>query len=365
MMPISSYKELIQSLDWDTEKRTKERWYVFLVMNPWNQTNAGADIIRNFSYLDVRSGNVTIFLPGFSNMNEGVVPYQSPNGNKIYEDESFGEIYFDQDGFLKTIRWLEKGSGYTYRYSEDLDLVIVKYHPNYILPDGDELYEQNFDLHNLIAYNLDDLKRDDINTIRMVTECRKAVAESETEWEVRQKIESFISRRAGDPDRHWRHLINVFVAGSKTLKTERDAVISALTHITNNSSGDYVFRVKTYEDFGRSLSNEGRQEEYNRYISNDADYAVFILDSTVGGITFEEFEVAMKAYQTRHKPEIYVYSHSAINKSFFGLFRRKEQSEEVTTIRNYLSEIRQYYIEYRDIDDLKNNITHDFRRYGL
>ena len=49
MGPISSYKELIQTLSWDTEKRTKERWYIFLLMNPRNQTNAGIDIIKNFS----------------------------------------------------------------------------------------------------------------------------------------------------------------------------------------------------------------------------------------------------------------------------------------------------------------------------
>ena len=44
MMPISNYKELLQTLNWDEEKRNNERWYIFLVMNPRNQTNAGIDI---------------------------------------------------------------------------------------------------------------------------------------------------------------------------------------------------------------------------------------------------------------------------------------------------------------------------------
>lgn len=64
MMPISNYKELIQTLNWDKNKRNYERWYIFLLMNPRNQTNAGIDIIKNFSYLDVRTENVTFFIHG-------------------------------------------------------------------------------------------------------------------------------------------------------------------------------------------------------------------------------------------------------------------------------------------------------------
>ena len=368
MMPISNYKELIQTLNWDDKKRNNERWYIFLVMNPRNQTNAGIDIIKNFSYLDVRTGNVTFFLPGFSNMAEGVVPYQSNNGHRvIYEDETFGTLYFDERGFLETISWLEQGSGKSYRYSEDLDLVIVKYHPKFTVRYAEELYEQNFDLQNMIVYNLDRLKHEGINTLRMITECMKVVTDSETEIEVKHRLENFIFDRSGFSGRHWHQNINVFVAGAKVLKRERDAVISALNHITNYSSRDYAFRVKTYEDFDRSLTDEGRQKEYNDYISNDAEYAIFILDSIVGGITFEEFEVAMNAYRAKKKPEIFVYSRMPSNEggAFSRFFRRHEQSEEVISIRKHLSEIGQYYIEYRDLDDLKTHITQDFRRYGL
>lgn len=368
MMPISNYKELIQTLNWDDEKRNNERWYIFLVMNPKNQTNAGIDIIKNFSYLDVRTGNVTFFLPGFSNMAEGVVPYQSNNGDMVvYEDETFGTLYFDKQGFLETISWLEQGSEQAYRYSEDLDMVIVKYHPKFTERDADELYEQNFDLRNMIVYNLDQLKHEGINTLRMITECMKVVSDSGTEREVKQRLENFIFDRSGSSGRHWHQNINVFVAGAKVLKRERDAVISALNHITNDSSRDYVFRVKTYESFDRSLTDEGRQKEYNDYISNDAEYAIFILDSTVGGITFEEFEVAMNAYRAKRSPEIFVYSRMPSNNggAISRLFRRHEQFEEVVAIRKHLSEIGQYYIEYRDIDDLKTHITLDFRRYGL
>ena len=367
-MPISNYKELIQTLNWDDEKRNNERWYIFLVMNPRNQTNAGIDIIKNFSYLDVRTGNVTFFLPGFSNMEEGVVPYRSSNGDCIiYEDLSFGTLYFDEQGFLETISWLEQGSGHSYRYSEDLDLIIVKYHPKFTEAYAKELYENNFDLHNMIVYNLDRLKQEGINTLRMITESMKVVSDSGTERDVKQRLESFILDRSEFSGRHWHQIINVFVAGAKALKRERDAVISALNHITNYSSRDYVFRVKTYEDFDRSLTDEGRQNEYNDFISNDAEYAIFILDSTVGGITFDEFMVAMNAYRTRRRPEIYVYSCKSNNviATITHMLGRHSQSNDVSAIRKHLAEIGQYYIEYRNLDDLKTHISQDFRRYGL
>lgn len=367
MGPISSYKELIQTLNWDTEKRTNERWYIFLLMNPQNQTNAGIDIIKNFSYLNVRTGNVTFFLPGFSNMEEGVVPYRSNHGREIvYQDDSFGELYFDEHGFLDTISWLETGS-HSYKYSEDLDMVIVKYYPRCNKEYANELYEQNFDLQNMIVYNLDRLKYEGVNSLRMITECMKVVSEAQTEREVKQRLEEFIYDRTGSSERHWHQNINVFVAGAKVLKRERDAVISALNHITNQSSRDYAFRVKTYEDFDRSLTDEGRQMEYNDFLSNDAEYAIFILDSTVGGITFKEFEVAMNSYRAKRRPEIFVYSRMPNNEGsiFSQFFKRRELSGEITAIRRYLSEIGQYYIEYKNVDDLKNHIAQDFRRYSL
>ena len=127
------------------------------------------------------------------------------------------------------------------------------------------------------------------------------------------------------------------------------------------------FERKGNGDYCEGIKESGIQGEYNEYISNDTEYAIFVLDSTVGGITLEEFEVAMNAYRTRRRPEIFVYSRmpNSERRSFSFIFRRHEQSKDVTAIRRHLSEIGQYYIEYRDIDDLKNHIAQDFRRYSL
>lgn len=363
MNPISSFNELLQELQWDNGKRGSERWYIFLLMNPKNQTNAGVDILRNFSYLDIRTGEVSFFLPGFSNGHKGVVPFPSSQGCLIYEDDSFGKIYFDERGFIDTIFWLERGSYPPYKYSEGLDLVIVKYFPRYTASQDKNKYRWNFDLQNLIAYNLDSLKIEGINTIQMITECMRVVSQSKYVWQVKQGLENFIfskTNQVGGQTRHSHQAINVFVAGAKELRFERDAVISSLTHITNNSSRGYTFRVKSFEDFDRSLSSSGRQAEYNDYISKDAEYAIFILDGRVGGITIEEFNVAMDSYKAYGKPEIFVYSHTQRR----GIFSTRI-SQEIITIKDHLSEIGQYYIEYRDIDDLKNKVAEDFRRYSL
>ncbi|MBR5333331.1 MAG: hypothetical protein IKV33_01170, partial [Alistipes sp.] len=305
---------------------------------------------------------------GYSNIDSTVVPYRSNFLSKVvYEDDSFGRLYFDNRGFLDTINWLEQGCRH-YRYSEDVELILIKYRPiithRPFSPRTEySIYADNFDLQNMIIYNLDLLKKDGINTLRMITECKKVSSDTHSEREVKNRLENFIFDRTCSPERHWHQNIKVFVAGSKTLKLERDAVISALSYVSNYSSRDYAFRVITYEHFDRSLSEEGRQKEYNDYIFNEAEYAIFILDNTVGGITFEEFKVARNAYLAKRKPEIFVYSRISDNQDS----NSHEQPEEITAIIKNLSEmgLGQYYIEYKDIDDLKNHIKHDFRRYSL
>lgn len=361
MMPISNYRELIQILNWDKEKREKERWYVFLVMNPRNQTNAGIDIIKNFSYLDARSENVALFLPGFSNQDEKVVPYRSEEGNKvIYEDDDFGRIYFDEKGFLETIEWLEKGCC-SYRYSEDLDLVVVRYYPRHTEQHANKMYGQNFDLQNMIVYNLDRLKKEGVNVIKVIMECRRVVSESTTESEITQRLDNLISGLSGDPI-VWHNRINVFVAGALVLERERDAVISALTHIANNSTRGYSFCVKTFEDFPRMFNLGGSQELFNDYIQHEAEFAIFILDSTVGGVTYKEFNIALQSYLRNRRPKIYVYSRLGDKVNNYAKINAKS---DIQKIREQVSEIHQYYIEYSDISDLKYKVSEDFRRYSL
>ena len=99
--------------------------------------------------------------------------------------------------------------------------------------------------------------------------------------------------------------IKVFIAGSKDLYHERNAVRSQLQQISNRTN--IVFASYTYEDFSRDFALDGRQTDYNGFIAHKADFAVFIIDGKIGGITFEEFKVAVESFKREMKPRIFTY----------------------------------------------------------
>ena len=142
--------------------------------------------------------------------------------------------------------------------------------------------------------------------------------------------------------------LNIFVAGSKQLQQERDS-IRAIFSILNNKYGEQLFiKVLTYEDFDRSFNLTGRQEDYNSFLKNDADYAIFILDSSVGGITLQEFQIAIDSFRARQTPKIFVYN------------KKCEENAEITMIHNIINQEKQYYVEYSNIYELKSEIEKDF-----
>lgn len=139
--------------------------------------------------------------------------------------------------------------------------------------------------------------------------------------------------------------IKVFIAGSKELSYERDAVRAVLSSLNN------IVPIESYsfEDFDRSLTVEGRQVEYNRFIGKEADYVIFIIDQSVGKITLEEFNVAMDAYTNESHPEIFVFLKA--NAAF---------SPEKNDVIGRVNELKQYYTEYKDVANLKSLVKEDF-----
>ena len=376
MMPLSSYKDLLRELEWDSNKRGKERWYIFLLMNPFNQTNAGVDIIKNLSYLNRRTGDVTFFLPGFSNMPDETLigPFPSSDDSRvIYRDETFGELYFDKEGFLDTIEWLEKGSEGKYQYSEGLDLVLVKYDPNHKrrfcgikryswgLKRKDyrynSEYESCFNRQRLLYYKLDYLSERGINILSFIMECMRIVSRSFDQETVKYRLNE-ISYRPIYGENVTR--MNVFVAGAKDLEKERNAVIAALNYVNSQTPANFSICPRSFEYSDRSLALEGRQEDYNRFIREEADYVIFILDNRVGAITFEEFEVAMRSYKEFERPKIYVYSRRNDYSLETTPTKDSEHISDVQRIRNYLSCIGQYYDEYSDLNNLKSSVIRDY-----
>lgn len=141
--------------------------------------------------------------------------------------------------------------------------------------------------------------------------------------------------------------IKVFIAGSKDLYHERNAVRSQLQQISNRTN--IVFASYTYEDFSRDFALDGRQTDYNGFIAHKADFAVFIIDGKIGGITFEEFKVAVEAFKREMKPRIFTYCKDV-----------NVDDHEINQIIHDINECHQYYCDYKDIFQLESGIYRDF-----
>ena len=143
--------------------------------------------------------------------------------------------------------------------------------------------------------------------------------------------------------------IEVFIAGSKTLTQLRDSARAALMELNNQYRElNVMFRPYTFEDFPRSFSVDGRQADYNCYISEQADYVVFIFDEGFGEITLKELDVAMHGLKINNRPQIYVYCNEA-----------KMSCDKFKEIQNKLNAYGQYYIAYEE-GHFKDQLKQDF-----
>lgn len=143
--------------------------------------------------------------------------------------------------------------------------------------------------------------------------------------------------------------IEVFIAGSKTLTQLRDSARAALMEISNQYRNlNAMFRSYTFEDFPRSFTVDGRQADYNDYISNQADYVIFIFDEGFGDITLHELDVAMQSLKKYNRPQIYVYCNEF-----------KMNCDKFKEIQRKLNDYGQYYIAYED-GHFKEQLKSDF-----
>ena len=76
----------------------------------------------------------------------------------------------------------------------------------------------------------------------------------------------------------------VFIAGSKDLSDQRNILRAVL--MRKQVEFNVMIETKTFEDFSDALITGGAQETlYNKYISDEANIIVFVLDNRIGGIT--------------------------------------------------------------------------------
>ena len=65
MGPITDYRQLLEVIKYNQEE--EEQWYILLLFNPINRTPAVDSFLKNYQYLNDRTGNVHYFIPGLKN----------------------------------------------------------------------------------------------------------------------------------------------------------------------------------------------------------------------------------------------------------------------------------------------------------
>ncbi len=149
--------------------------------------------------------------------------------------------------------------------------------------------------------------------------------------------------------------INCFIAGSKKLDRERDAILAEMMRMHNSwSKRKYTIFAKTYEDFPAKAHIGGQQKLYNAFIKKEADIVIFILDGQIGEKTREEFNIAMESFSTKNRPQIYVFAKKG-----------SESNPGLKKIREDFDKYKQYWIDYTDLRSLKLEFRSQLNDYLL
>ena len=147
--------------------------------------------------------------------------------------------------------------------------------------------------------------------------------------------------------------IKCFIAGSIVLQNERDALRAAISSIHNRwNSRRISIQAFTFEDFDEKFVSGGQQREYNQFIEEDANWVFIIIDGNVGGITLEEYRVAMDAFKKNGRPNILALAKVG-----------SEDTPETALIKKEINNEHQYWTDYTDIEHLKLQIKNILNNY--
>ena len=140
-----------------------------------------------------------------------------------------------------------------------------------------------------------------------------------------------------------------FIAGSTRLVNERNATRAVLSVLYNKwESHNLVISSYTFEDFSNSYQTGGQQVQYNEFIRDKANCAIFIVTENIGDRTLEEYRLAVNTFNENHAhPKIFVYSNNL-------------SDGEIT--KQFIDEVRKnnsYWREYDDIQLLMNLVKDD------
>ena len=352
MCPISSIQDYLKTVNPQALERL--RYLIVILLNPNNLTNAGNIIIENFSYLNLRTRDVHFFIPGLSEVNYSLANEQEEYAKRIVaEMNKQSGVSFDSEGFVKSLSWFEESlNGYIYSEGTNLIIVDTDALKSYVSNPFKRLglnMTTHVDRNQYVSFDLDQIHRDGLNVVRFLSEITTRLERGLSSL---HELRYFAELPIEGYDRE----VNIFIAGSKYLDIQRNYVKSELLRIQNRLR--QILRIYTFEDFDDSFIEGGRQEQYNNYIRNRANHVIFVLDGKVGGITLDEFKIAMKAFQSTGHPKIFVYSKIYDNQDCIQ--EEDDSLVHIELIKAYCSSHNQYYTEYRHDSELPLYVYRSF-----
>ena len=281
---------------------------------------------------------VTFVMPGYK---------RAGNSDKIcnVSDPNL-QLTFDENIFIDIVQDLENKSNGRFIYNDECELLIVGM-----------TTDEKYDFGNYVRLNLNELAHiKHVDAVRLIMSiAHNFRVNNNRHINVKEQIYRILGHLI---ERNFKPIIKFFIAGSKKLNVERALLREELSKIENTRNLD--IRSLTFEDFATSLTGKdrGRQADYNKFIEKEADVVVFIFDSTAGEITEEEFNIAYESFLKTGKPNIFVYVRK--RNYIFELFMNSRLRDIRNKVFNYHQE---YYIEYRNHDDLRYKFYSDIFTY--
>ena len=137
--------------------------------------------------------------------------------------------------------------------------------------------------------------------------------------------------------------LTIFVSGSKGLKEHR----LRLKALVNNINGEnrlkgcpVMLNMFSYVNLGDN------QSEYDDFIENKSDIAIFLVEGRMGEKTRDEFLLATKALKKTGTPKIFVFMREF-----------QERTPEIEEVEKLMVEHSDsYYVEYSNLEDLEAKV---------
>lgn len=321
-----------------SDVKSYKNLFIFILSHPLNNSNVIAEILSRINYLDKMTREVTFVMPGYK---------RAGNSDKIcnVSDPNL-QLTFDENIFIDIVQDLENKSNGRFIYNDECELLIVGM-----------TTDEKYDFGNYVRLNLNELAHiKHVDAVRLIMSiAHNFRVNNNRHINVKEQIYRILGHLIG---RNFKPIIKFFIAGSKKLNVERALLREELSKIENTRNLD--IRSLTFEDFATSLTGKdrGRQADYNKFIEKEADVVVFIFDSTAGEITEEEFNIAYESFLKTGKPNIFVYVRK--RNYIFEFFMNSRLRDIRNKVFNYHQE---YYIEYRNHDDLRYKFYSDIFTY--